>query len=101
MRAGDVVAVCRELGIEPDCGADGVRLGTTEWRLVRGGGIAGNMDRWWLRPIAVRALAAVAVPLGPFTTRAQLITGLRAWLRLWHPGHVTPNGRKAKADASR
>lgn len=83
----DVFTLCTSLGIEPQAGPDGVRIGTTGWRLERGGGVAGHADEWWLRPIAGAyhpdAPDAKAAPRGPARTREELLALLRAkWRRL-------------------
>jgi hypothetical protein len=81
MTALEVMNVCSGLGILPDSGPHGIRIGSTGWRLERGSGIAGNLNEWWLRPIAgmydPAAPDATAKPIGPLKTCAQLSAALR------------------------
>ena len=49
------------------------------WRLYTGGGIAGNSDQVWLRPIHTTTLTKLA--RGPFWNKTQLEKALRAWRR--------------------
>jgi hypothetical protein len=52
------------------------REGQQSWLLYTGGGIAGNSDKIWLRPIGPRRAVR-----GPFGTRRDLEQALRAWQR--------------------
>lgn len=51
---------------------------TERWRVYTGGGIAGNSDQVWLRPILRRYNA---IPRGPYWNKGQLEKALRAWRR--------------------
>lgn len=46
------------------------------WRVVSGGGIAGNSEEWWIRPVAARGAVH-----GPYRTVRDLTKALRAWRR--------------------
>lgn len=48
-----------------------------EWRVYTGGGIAGNSDSAWLRPVH----SSSGPPRGPFWNKGQLEKALRAWRR--------------------
>lgn len=90
MNMSQVVTVCKELGISPQPGPLGVKIGTTGWRIECGGGIAGNAGDWWVRVIAgvygTTAPDASALPLGPIGTANEL----RAILRKKWPSLQAP-----------
>ena len=50
---------------------------TERWRLMIGGGIAGNSDKVWLSPLA----RIHGQSRGPFCNKTQLEKALRAWRR--------------------
>jgi hypothetical protein len=82
MTALEAMSVCSGLGIDPQSGPYGIRIGSTGWRLERGSGVAGNAGVWWLRTIAGMygpgAPDFAAKPIGPLKTCAQLNRALRA-----------------------
>lgn len=84
-----IVKLLKELGILPTFTPHGIRLGTTGWRLERGGGIAGNLHTYWLRviPNIYHPLApdANALKRGPAHTRRELRELLTQWLKEKHP----------------
>lgn len=51
---------------------------TERWRVLTGGGIAGNSDKVWISPV-VRVLGHE--PRGPYWNKGQLEKALRAWRR--------------------
>lgn len=48
------------------------------WRLITGGGIAGNSDQIWLSPVT-RIDRVIYFARGPYWNKEQLEKALRAW----------------------
>ncbi len=73
---GLIVVMSNGHGIEIRRGseADG---SLERWRLYTGGGIAGNSDQVWLRPITRTGHPA----RGPYWNKTQLAAALRTWRR--------------------
>jgi len=77
---GDGIEIHRTIEVK----SDDVTLAFPErWRVLTGGGIAGNSDQVWLRPVGrlYNLEGERKTPRGPFWNKTQLEKALRAWRR--------------------